>query len=162
MKAGTAAVRLVRRFVGPVLLSGFLLAAIPYLIEDIAGGGRGPSLWSGRVLSRLPHMAGFFMIFTAPSILLVGLPCGYLVARLRAGLLASLLILLVIGVMSGMGVIALLFRPHVQSPAAEPYAVSEGLLILGGIPGGLTALTWTLLNSDLFRRRANGRPAEAN
>lgn len=154
MSIGTVALKMVRRLVAPALLSGFLFALILLLILFADDGGTTAPGSTERFLYNTAGMVGLIMFFStpiiAPSILLVGLPSGYLVARLRAGLLLSLLMMLAIGAISGMLIIAML----TEAPAARLYSLSGPLVMVGVFPGAVTAFTWTLLNTDLFRRAA--------
>ena len=124
---------IVRRYFLPVALTVAVLDAGFLLIATEAA-----PLWSspphlvlaGLLLPSLP--IGFGM-------LVIGLPVGYLVARLRLGLVESLALLVAIG----FGLPAALATLLIGAP-------TQGLIF--GIPGGLAAAIWTLVNHDLFRR----------
>ena len=73
------------------------------------------------------------------GMLVVGLPAGLLVARLRLGFVESLALLIAIG----FGVPAVLAGLLIG-------LLAEALIF--GLPGGLAAAIWTLVNHDLFRR----------
>lgn len=145
---------LLRRLIVPVIVSSIALVGL-FLLFAAAGAPPGWFLFrDARDVIIAWRVALFFMAFTAPAILIVGLPAGYAVAWLRVGRLASLLMIVVIGAVAGALFMAVLFRV----PSDEFGQFFDGLLLLGGLPGALTALVWGLCNLDLYRRpRLDGR-----
>ena len=143
---------LLRRFIAPVAVSALALTAIILLPIGIGEAVRARPLYNHNA-----EIAGqivlFFMLFTGPAILAVGLPLGYAVTWLRAGRLVSLLVLVAIGILMGILIIGAIFAVPFDELAARQF----GLLLFGGLPGGITALIWGLFNLDLYQRPGAGQ-----
>lgn len=143
---------LLRRFIAPVVVSALALTGVALLLALIGAGPRFLEVSLDRVQNFASGMTWVFLVFTAPAILVIGLPAGYVVARLRLGLLRSLLLLVAIGFVCGVLIMMAIFGV----PSDELNTAISGLLLLGALPGSITALVWGLFNLDLYQRQVVG------
>jgi|GEM_PF-6684263 len=119
----------------------FLPVALTVAVFDLAF-----FLFAARGLSRLDNdgsilLAALLMplVPIGLGMLVIGLPAGFLVARLRLGFVESLALLVAIG-----------FAVPAAAAGLLIGALSEALIF--GLPGAAAAAVWTLVNQDLFRR----------
>ena len=128
-----------RRFLVPVAASSLVVGGALFLVAALLMG----VAYSDYGL--------FFFLFLVPGALsavglaFVGIPAGYLVARLRRGYGESLWLLVGIGAAAGL---ILSFIPSFMF--GGPADVFASLVFAGA--GAVVAGLWTLLNRDLFRR----------
>lgn len=95
------------------------------------------------------EVALFLLLFTVGSVaaglLLIGIPAGLAVARLRLGIAASAALLAVAGLFGGIACAVLL-------SLIERHLVEPVLVAIFAAAGAVTAALWTFINADLFRR----------
>ncbi|HEX8192168.1 MAG TPA: hypothetical protein VF552_04645 [Allosphingosinicella sp.] len=132
----------VRRFLAPLALSTLALGClIGSMLSLLGGGGFGADL--------LLFLFGIPAALSAVGLLLVGLPAGYLVARLRRGHRESLFLLVGIGFAAGLVLPCLLWLG-----LGGFFDIFTALIFAGS--GAVVAFIWALLNGDLFRTDNNG------
>ena len=135
---------LARRLLLPAIIAALAIDAIVLLV--VTGGSVArpvPSLVE--FLNAALVVFGFTAALVTLGLLLVGLPAGVLVARLRHGLAASFLMLVGVGAAGGCA-ISMRILPRLMGYTAEAIATGAGF-------GALTAAIWTWLNRALFRSR---------
>ncbi|HEY0014657.1 MAG TPA: hypothetical protein VGB79_17585 [Allosphingosinicella sp.] len=126
-----------RRFVAPIAAATFPVGTLLTLVLVVSSG-----------LS-FADMDVFYLFFVLPAvlfgagILVVGIPAGYLVARLRWHYGASMALLVAIGFAAGLAI------PIVIWGAGES-ALFEAFIC--SLAGAGVAAVWAPINRDLFRR----------
>jgi hypothetical protein len=129
----------VRRFLAPVAASSLVVGGVLFLIAALMMGLPGADYGL------------LFFIFLVPAavsavgLALVGIPAGYLVARLRLGYRQSLWLLVGIGFTAG------LILPFILAVGlgGDPEFRISAVFSLAAM---VVAAIWTLINADLFRR----------
>ncbi|HEX8655375.1 MAG TPA: hypothetical protein VF693_09160 [Allosphingosinicella sp.] len=133
-----------RRLVLPVLLSAVAIDFGAFLIWFAAYRGPAPpTLHDALQVVPIVFIVTCFCVGVAVTIF--GLPAGLLVARLRHGFEASLLLLAGLGCFAGAAA-AILTMLGLTGTLVEPW-----LVLASAASGALTGTIWAFLNSDLFR-----------
>ncbi len=127
-----------RRFVGPVLASTALIGGAIFLYAWLIGGEAEsePFVYL--------HAFAFLAVALSVPLLVIGIPAGYLVARLGWSYWSSFPGLVGIGFAAGF------LAPLARGPGGG-YLILVAALLLG-VCGALVAAVWAAFNADLFRR----------